>query len=266
MAWRLRRFRAHDGLTRWVARTDLPLALISVPLLLLLLLPLIDEHPAGWVSHAEDLLDIVISVTFGVDYAARLYLAPQRWLFVRTHLLDLALVLLPFLRVLRVVRAIRLLRLIRVARIGAMAGVLDRRAKSALHVRVPLYAAGVVTLAICVASSEMYDVEHSAPGANITSIGAAFWWSAETVSTVGYGDRFPVTVAGRLIAVGLMLVGLGLLGVITASTAAWFVDRLSDVRASELQAQSTLDTLLAEVRELRALVDARQPSEAAPES
>ncbi|MEJ7650121.1 MAG: potassium channel family protein [Nakamurella sp.] len=70
------------------------------------------------------------------------------------------------------------------------------------------------------------DVEQLAPDANIRSFGDALWWASTTVTTVGYGDRFPVTTQGRFVAVGLMLVGLAVVGVITASVAAWLIENV----------------------------------------
>ena len=73
------------------------------------------------------------------------------------------------------------------------------------------------------AAIAMLDVEQDASGANITSFGDALWWSATTVTTVGYGDRFPVTSEGRLIAVALMIVGIATVGAIIASITGWIV-------------------------------------------
>ena len=67
------------------------------------------------------------------------------------------------------------------------------------------------------------DVERGAHGANITTFGDALWWAMTTVTTVGYGDQFPVTTTGRIVAAALMLVGISLLGLITATVAASFV-------------------------------------------
>ena len=69
--------------------------------------------------------------------------------------------------------------------------------------RVRLYLLYVSTLVILVSSVAVMVVERNAPGATITSFGDALWWAAETVSTVGYGDMYPVTLAGRVIAVVL---------------------------------------------------------------
>jgi voltage-gated potassium channel len=72
-------------------------------------------------------------------------------------------------------------------------------------------------------SLAILDAEQDAPHANITTFGDALWWAATTVTTVGYGDRFPVTTQGRFIAVALMAVGIGLVGAVTAAVAAWMV-------------------------------------------
>ena len=82
-----------------------------------------------------------------------------------------------------------------------------------------------------------------------------------TVTTVGYGDRYPTTGTGRLVGGALMLVGIALLGVITASIAAWFVDRLRDVQVAETTTEAALGEVLAELKALHTRLDAieRQP-------
>ena len=85
------------------------------------------------------------------------------------------------------------------------------------------------------------DAEQDAPNANITTIGDALWWAATTVTTVGYGDRYPVTTAGRFIAVTLMVVGIALVGAITASIAAWFVSSLEAEKRSPADQSNLVD-------------------------
>jgi voltage-gated potassium channel len=90
------------------------------------------------------------------------------------------------------------------------------------------------------------------------------WWTITTISTVGYGDRYPVTFEGRLIAASLMVAGIALLGVVTASIAAWFVESLRASRAAAVEqvegdidrAQASLDEVLAEVRAISSRLDA----------
>jgi voltage-gated potassium channel len=78
--------------------------------------------------------------------------------------------------------------------------------------------------------------ENHAPGSNIHSYGDALWWAVVTVTTVGYGDRFPVTPGGRAVAVILMLVGIGLIGTLTATVASFFVQEHTDANKAQLQA------------------------------
>jgi voltage-gated potassium channel len=96
-----------------------------------------------------------------------------------------------------------------------------------LQSRINVYLGIVLPLLVFTCSLGVYDAEHDAPGANITNFGDAIWWAFVTVTTIGYGDYFPVTFEGRFIAVLLMLSGLALVSVITVSFASWFLDRLN---------------------------------------
>jgi voltage-gated potassium channel len=210
-----------------------------------------------------DAANVIIWLAFAVDYLVRLYLALDRRQYVRNNLVDLLIVIVPFLRP---IRAVRLLRLIRVV---GVAGVAQRRAAS-VQARTVSYVATTALVATLVASFAIYDVERQAKSGNIKSMGDALWWSVTTIFTVGYGDRYPTTAAGRVIAVCLMGVGIALLGVITAAIAAWFVSHLRQVEQAEVHSKATLETVLAEVQGLHARLDALQahsaPSEATSRS
>ncbi len=178
---------------------------------------------------------------FAVDFLLRLALTTQRWRFVRQHPLDLAVVALPLLRPLRLLRLLTLLSFV------------NRRARSSLRGRVIAYVAGLTTLVLLLASLAVLDAERGRESANIADFGDALWWSATTVTTVGYGDRFPVTGTGRLIAVALMLAGIALLGVVTAAFASWLIERVAEVAEVEQAAtRQDLEALTAEVAALRA--------------
>jgi voltage-gated potassium channel len=75
------------------------------------------------------------------------------------------------------------------------------------------------------------------------------------MTTVGYGDRFPVTAEGRLVASGLMLAGIALLGVVTAAIASWFVERFERNAARERRTEADVAQILSEINELRGAVD-----------
>ena len=96
------------------------------------------------------------------------------------------------------------------------------------------------------------DVERTAAKANIHTFSDALWWAVSTITTVGYGDHYPVTLAGRAIAIVLMLAGVGIFGVVAASAAAWFVSAGQEQSSNE-QAE-TIGALTTEIAGLRQTV------------
>jgi voltage-gated potassium channel len=147
---------------------------------------------------------------------------------------------------------LRPLRLLRLLRIVTVFGGLNRRAGASLRGRVAVYVVGATTLLTTIASLAMLDAERTAPEANITTLGDALWWGATTITTVGYGDRYPTTTEGRIVAFGLMLGGIALLGVVTATLASWIIDRVREENEAERAATwRQVEALMAEVRLLR---------------
>lgn len=248
--------------TRAERALTVPMLVLSVLLVPVLLLPLVWRAMPADVSRALDDADLVIWGAFVVEYVLLLGLAPDRRRFFRTHLLELGLVALPMLRPLRVLRASRALRAARIGRaaLGATRAVgLSRRR---LAVSGALYAPLAAVLVSLAAAVVILDLERDAKGATITSLPDALWWAMTTISTVGYGDRFPVTSGGRVVAGVLMVFGIALLGVITAGVAAAFVRWSSepaergveaDHAAERVQLADVLDELRAVRRELEAL-------------
>ncbi|MEO7352674.1 MAG: potassium channel family protein [Marmoricola sp.] len=168
-------------------------------------------------SHLRTSLSIVswtVWGAFAVDFTARIFLADNRRTYALQHWYDVALITLPMLRPLRLLRLL------------AFARVLNRSAAGSLVGQVSTYVVGTAVMAVGLGALAVLDVEQGARGANITTFGDALWWAATTVTTVGYGDLFPVTTQGRFIAVGLMVVGIALVGAITASVAAWMVSQV----------------------------------------
>jgi voltage-gated potassium channel len=74
----------------------------------------------------------------------------------------------------------------------------------------------------------MLDHERGQPGANIETFGDALWWPMTTMTTVGYGDRYPVTTTGRFIGAAVMIAGIALLGTVTATIATLLIDRVRE--------------------------------------
>ena len=197
------------------------------------------------------LLETIVTgvwVLFGLDYVVRIALAHNRWRFVYTHLLDLAILVLPMFRQLRALRVITVI------------SVLNRQLRDDVRGRVVFYVVGTVALVGFVASLAVLDAERNAPAASITTFGDAVWWTLTTISTVGYGDRYPVTFEGRVVAGALMVTGIALLGVVTASIASWFVENLrragQEVAEDIEDVEGQLGAVLAELRAISARLDA----------
>ena len=239
--------RTNQRLERWEARGDWPLAAAAALFLVAYAWPILDVHLAdSWRSVCRAIV-IGAWAVFIIDYVTRMWLAPRRLHYFSRHLLDLAVIALPILRPLRLLRLVMLLR------------VLNRSATTGLRGRIALYVGGGTVLLLFCASLAVLDAERGNPGTNIKTFGDALWWAATTITTVGYGDHFPVTAAGRLVAVGLMVGGVALLGVVTASIASWLIDR---VRESEVSVQAAtrddVHALALQVEELTIAVAALQ--------
>ena len=93
------------------------------------------------------------------------------------------------------------------------------------------------------------EVEREDPDANIVSYSDALWWALTTMTTVGYGDRFPVTAEGRFMAAALMLSGIAVLGVLTASIAAWFVGQFQHVKTAVERVAESVEEMAESVDE-----------------
>ncbi|HWM59280.1 MAG TPA: ion channel [Pseudonocardia sp.] len=242
-------------IAEWDRRVDWYLTGLAVLFLISYAWSVLDTAipPAG-----RDLLEVLLTgiwVLFGLDYLIRLWLAERKLRFIGTHLLDLAILLLPMFRQLRALRVITVI------------SVLNRQLRDDVRGRVALYVASTVALAGFVASVAVLDAERNAPDATITTFPDAVWWTLTTISTVGYGDRYPVTTEGRVVAAALMVAGIALLGVVTASIASWFVDNLrrageqvaedvEEVAEDVAQAEASLAVVLAELRSISARLDA----------
>ncbi|MFJ3878163.1 potassium channel family protein [Streptomyces sp. NPDC090077] len=227
---------------RWERRTQLPLLVLAVAFAVAYAVPIVAPDAGEEVHRACTHLEWAVWGAFALDYLVRLGLTRDRLHFVRTHWLDLAAVVLPLVQPLRLLRLVATLMLV------------GRRARMAPQIRLTTYVAGAVVGLLMFGSLAVLSVERDAPDGNIRNLGDAVWWSFTTMTTVGYGDHSPTTGLGRVLAVGLMLSGIALLGVVTANIAAWFIARFErDDQAERIQL-AAIRELQEEVRALRAEV------------
>jgi voltage-gated potassium channel len=199
-------------------------------------------------------MNVLISVIFLGDFTYRLLSADSKsaYVFRQFGWADL-LASLPFaqakiLRVFRIVRVFRLMRAYGAKRI--VRSLVEDRAGSAL---VSLLLMGILVLEL--GSLEMLNLEQDAPGANITTGSDAIWYVIVTISTVGYGDRFPVTNGGRIFGAVIIIIGVGIFGTFTGYLANLF---LAPKKPPPEHAAPTPDDLRAKVNQLSALVAQQQ--------
>ncbi len=222
----------------------LALCLYAIIALAVQTLVRIDEE----VRSVIDFADAAVCALFFVDFWISLLRAENRWKYLTTWgWLDL-LSSIPMLdvgrwgRIARIVRIFRVLRGFRGSRVLAEV-ILRRRAESTA-----LAASLVAILLIALCSVAVLQFETD-PESNIKTADQAIWWAVSTISTVGYGDYYPVTGEGRLVAMILMSAGVGLFGTFSGLLASWFLAH------DEQRIESDLGELRAEVAALRATIE-----------
>jgi len=199
---------------RWQHIMDIPLTIAAA----VFLAAYAWEVIANLSGRAMLIAEVIIAVTWVVfvfDYLVNLALAKDRWHWFTRHLFDLLVVVLPMLRPLRLLRLVTLL------------SALQRRAGTAVRGSVLTYAVGSSVLVVFVAGLAILDTERTAANTQISNLGDGIWWAFVTITTVGYGDIYPTTQLGRVIAAGVMVAGIALLGVVTATLASWIVERVA---------------------------------------
>ena len=204
---------------RWERRAEVPLILLALAFLVAYAWPVLDPRLDPDARTFLNAVSWTVWGAFAVDLLIRLVLAEDRARYALSHWYDVALVALPLLRPLRLLRLLALVR------------ILDRSVSANLAGRVLVYVGGAAALAVGLGALAVLDAERDAPEANITSFGDALWWASTTVTTVGYGDRYPVSTEGRVVAVVLMVVGIGVVGAVTASVASWILGRVEAERS-----------------------------------
>ena len=165
-------------------------------------------------NSTQTLLNVVQWVSwiaFATDLIFGLTNAKNKKEYLKKHPLEVAAVLLPFLR------PLRLMRVISFGGLAIQKVAIGRQ----FAITIKVFLASIFVAYI--SAVQITITERAVEGSNIKNFGDGLWWAITTVTTVGYGDKYPTTTEGRCLAVALMIMGISLMGVITASVAAWFV-------------------------------------------
>jgi voltage-gated potassium channel len=205
-------YRSEIAMAKWEKVSAIPLAALALGYLGLYAFEVLGSwSPAVFFDFI--LVSDIIWGIFIVDFLARFFMSHHKGQFMKKNLIEFISLLLPMFRAFRMFRVVIAL------------GFIARVAQS-LQARIGIYLGLILPLLIFTCSLGVYDAEHRVSEANILTFGDAVWWAFVTVTTIGYGDYFPITFEGRAIAVLLMLSGLALVSVITVTFATWFLGRL----------------------------------------
>ncbi|MDN3662792.1 ion transporter [Vibrio agarivorans] len=235
-----------------------PFQIFTLILSVYVLLALLFEHlflPQEDVKQILRMADHFVCFFFLLDFSIRFYRAKSKWAFMKWGWIDLlsSIPMLDAFRYGRLVRVIRVLRILRAIR--SVKVLLTFVLRSRMQGTFSLVAAMSIILMIFGAVG-ILEFERGAEGSNINNAIDALWWSFVTMTTVGYGDYYPVTSGGRVIATMLMISGVGLFGTFTGFVASWFVEEESskdDQQLDELKQQIT--KLSHQMNELKAVIE-----------
>lgn len=203
---------------KWEKFTTLPFIFLSFIFLLgYSVLILNDEVFTQGIDKYILLTLGVIWIMFIIDYFVRLTLSTNKRIFFKRNVIDLISMAIPFTR--------PFLLLMYLSRLRWFRG----RQGSSVRARLVAYAASFALMYIYVLSLAVYAAERNAAGATILNYGDSVWWAIETITTVGYGDMIPVTIAGRVYASLLMLGGVVIVGATTATVISYLSEKVQTV-------------------------------------
>lgn len=235
----LSKYRGEKNLAAWEERSSTPMFVASVLYLLAFAAPIMSTRIQEPYDGYLNIIQMILWGLFAADYCIRLYLAPRRLYFITHNLMNLAIVLLPAWRIVSFLAMIHL--------------TTNRQYKRLSELAVKLF--GYTAIFIIMFALAIYSVESSEPGAMIRDLPTAYWWMFTTLATVGYGDVYPVTGIGRVIAVVVMLYGVGMVAVATGALASWIIEKIGGREEQEYPAtKADVDDLRQEISELRALL------------
>lgn len=187
------------------------LTFLAICFLIAFSYPAFTETISSTAQTRIELVQWICWFAFAIDLIFGILKSDNKTQYLKKHPLEIAAVLLPFLRPLRLMRVI------------SFGGLAIQKIAIGRQVAITLKVALTSIFIAYISAIQITILERTVEGSNIKNFADGLWWAITTVTTVGYGDRFPITFEGRLLAVLLMVTGISLVGVVTASVASWFV-------------------------------------------
>ena len=186
------------------------------------------DNPAGTLGWFFFTFDVSLSFIFLVEYLVKLWIAPRKWYFVRTNLVDF-FALLPILRVFRIGQILRPLRLLRLLRLIRVSTILQQRVRGASNSRDRQNAETLIVISYLIFSLVFGSVGvlvfEKGYNPDFNGLGDGMWWCVVTLTTVGYGDISPTTTGGKLVATVIMFIGLSFYALLTGILSSVIIER-----------------------------------------
>lgn len=216
------------ALSRYSETSEAPLIIVSLIFLAAYSWQVM-ANPTGTEHLVTELVMLLTWAVFLADFIITMALTEKRHRWTLMNAVNLAIVVLPVFRTLRLLRALTLLR------------VLTRATSLAFRARVMSYVVCSAALLTYLGALATLDAERAADGAKILDFGDSLWWAFITITTVGYGDFYPVTFEGRMISVALTVSGISLIGLVTVTMGTWVLATIEKIRAEELAEEESDD-------------------------
>ncbi len=234
---------SHDSfkLQDLVSIVDRALLIFSIGLLVFLLWDFLVDTTFNFLSGV---LYLLLWIAFLIEYVLRVLSAPNKWSYIKRNFLVLFIIAFPFLRPLR---------LFPLSRFGLLVFVEQADDRFPVFKKYRIIEILLVSLVLVVLSADLFLIFEKTPDTLFRNFADALWFSVVTVATVGYGDVYPKTPQGRALAVLLIIFGVSIFGIVTASISSYLVEQ--DIKDDRKHEEEKIQTLMNEERELESKIE-----------